>query len=92
MGELEGNDPQPICGLPEEIEKAPENAGALVHLRGLEPASNTQQISGANRTAVAKWHNLGTPDSKLNQLVRIWNHLSESNCDQLLRIAKTFDK
>ena len=39
MGELEGNDPQPICGLPEEIEKAPENAGTLVHLRGLEPSA-----------------------------------------------------
>ncbi|MDA7918275.1 PD-(D/E)XK nuclease family protein [Mariniblastus sp.] len=36
--------------------------------------------------------NSGTADSKLNQLIRIWKHLSESNRDQLLKLATTLDK
>lgn len=36
--------------------------------------------------------NSGTADSKLNQLIRIWKHLSESNRDQLLKLATALDK
>jgi hypothetical protein len=44
MGELEGNDPQPIFEFPEEIENSPGNAWALVHLRGLAPMPKVPQI------------------------------------------------
>ena len=62
MGELEGNDPQPICGLPEEIEKAPENAGKLVAFLAFHvgaesrnPHVKSQEVTEMKSLAVSLW-------------------------------------